>query len=383
MEGMELSPPRGLMYGGGSEPMVSLYHDTIMAQQKQQEDAAAQAKSSVASLLSTYNGSQSEAMRGHVIDTLKGYYAELPHALQKEIKPYLANGPTSPTEDKRREFIAHNPPPREPQLPEGKMSEAAAPLYEQRMAEHAFALSDWQKQMQAFVYGPSSAGEKQIFIPYGDGRAAVRGKDGQVMILSQQDLALKEMSDKSGVSVRDLILKQGQIPTGTKGFTVVNGQKITTENMENKFASDPKDRYYTRPVNVEAMPKSTDNTKHPDKLITLMLELKAEKPKDPGTQALRALALEHPDKAAEQLSTMFPDYSFNITKEKLDTWTSRHIPLLSSGDDNLNIIPIKGHLQQFGSKWYYYDGTVVRNAKGIPLGSAETVMAEIANRGGK
>ena len=344
------------------------------------------AKGAVASLISSYNTTKSGAMRDHIVRTMKGYYQGLPLELQKSVDPYIAHGPTSPMSEKRREFVKHNPVPEPPMLLEGDDSILA----QTSRVNYLFKRSDWDRELKGFLFGASSTGDKMNLISFGDGSAAMRNKDGQVMMLSQSDLKLNEMSEKYGIDVKDILLGGGIIPTGSKGVSVMGGRKITTEDTVNLFATDPKERFGTRITGIEPAPKSAWDFEHPEKLTGFLLDWKGEDTDNETVKRVRSVSKKSPRMAEQMLTEIFPQYSFRIiprkTRPALFGWIPNFVPFFSANHTQA-LIPIRGKPipleDQSGKRLvYYYDQALdlVSNEFGIPLGSYAQVSESVKAR---
>lgn len=344
------------------------------------------AKGAVASLISSYNTTQSGAMRDHIVRTMKGYYSGLPLELQKSVDPYIAHGPTSPMSEKRREFVKHNPFPEPPMLLEGDGSILA----QTSRVNYLFKRSDWDRELKGFLFGASSTGDKMNLISFGDGSAAMRNKDGQVMMLSQSDLKLNEMSEKYNIDIKDILLGGGVIPTGTKGVSTMGGRKITTEDTINLFATDPKERYGTRITGIEPAPKSAWDFEHPTALTSFLLDWKSRETDNESVKRIKSIAKKNPKLAQDMLTETFPQYSFKVVKRKTTPWLFnmllKVVPFVSA-DANLGLVPIRGRPipleDQSGKKLaYYYDQALdlVFNEFGIPLGSYAQVSEDVKAR---
>lgn len=334
MDGLEVSPPYRLFsHDLGAEER---------AMDKEETQEINLAKSTVASLISSYHTAQSSALREHVVNTMKEYQTILPVHLKAAIAPYVAHGPASPAEEKRREFLKFNPPPTEPQLPEG-LSTESLPIFERNQAEYLFKKSDHQRALNMFLFGNDTAGEKQVFIPMGTGRAALRTKEGQVMVLNATELGIKEMAQKRGLEEKDIWLRQGQMPTGEKGVAVINGMKITSETVENLFELDPKKRFYSRQVNVESGPISSEGRQFPAAITKLVLDWKLKGSKDPTYAAYKARALDDPDGVAVELSSAFRGFHFTIIPTPKTGFSAfiSNLPWVSSNAAT-TIIPVRG-----------------------------------------
>lgn len=346
------------------------------------------AKGTVASLINSFHTAGSQTLQDQIVYSMKDYYNALPTSLRKAVDPYIAHGPTSPAEEKRREFLKFNPPPSEPELTTGPSSEVL-PLYEQRTAEYLFNASDHKRKLDAFTYGSEAAGERLAFIPLKDGRAAIRNKEGQVVVLNQADLGLKELQEKHGFTPREVLLNPDGIPTGKKGFTIVNGRRINVEQTFKPFESDPSQQYGQRITGVDDIPKSAWDIKHPDELTSFLLDWKSStKAAKEKTDELKKLALKDPVEAAQALSLTFNQYSFRIVPMKPGATRSilSRLPYVSANSETA-LIPIRGKpfplLDMNKKKFqYYYDQSIdlVSNEFGQPVGSLEQATQEAGVR---
>lgn len=337
------------------------------------------AKWTVNSLISSYNSAKSMGLQDHIVETMKGYYANLPPQLRKAVDPYLAQGPTSETAEKQREFLKHNPPPKMPIIPGG----ADDIIANTARVNYLFKQSDWEKQRKGFLFGSANAPDKQNMLSFGDGSAALRNKDGRITFMSQADLKLDDMAEKYGVEKKDILLNGGIIPTGSKGVAIVNGRKITTEGTVNLFAEDPKEKYGMKVVGIEAAPKGSQFFEHPKELTKLLLDWKSTETDNETVKNIKDVAGNNPQLAQTMLTEIFPQYSFKIVERgKAPGFfnTLLNICPFLSGDSNLGLIPIRGRPTPFTDKSgkeliYYYDQSLdlVSNRMGVPMGNYEQV----------
>jgi len=358
-----------------------------IAKDKEENSEINLAKSSIASLISSYNTADSGAMREHIVKSMKSYYNYLPFALQKEVEPYIANGPTSPMENKRREFLKLNPPPQEPELSTGDSKEVL-PHFEQKLAEYQFQKADHRRALDSFLFGSDTAGEKKTFMPISETRVAIRSKEGQVMLLNNADLQAKEIATKYGVDLKDVYLRGEALPTGTKGFAILNGRKIDSEDTVNVSTG----KKGTRNTGVSTVPKSSEELDMPPALTKFLLSWKSNAKDDSATEILKEKSMDDPAGVANELSQTFLGWSFKITpkKDKLYKRILDWAPVIGlaiSVNNEALIIPIKGQPIELkdstgkGYKYYYDpDNNVVRNHLNQSLGSLEQVSAELASK---
>jgi hypothetical protein len=195
-----------------------------------------------------------------------------------------------------------------------------------------------------FLFGNDTAGEKQVFIPMGTGRAALRTKEGQVMILNETELGIKELAEKRGLDPKEIYLRQGQIPTGEKGVAVINGRKITSETIENLFETDPKKRFYSQSVDIQSGPASSEDKQLPAPMVKLLLDWKLKEPKDETYAEYKKRAMDDPAGVAEELSVAFPGFHFTIIPQNKEGWIKKILnvlPIVSSNETS-TIIPVRG-----------------------------------------
>ena len=380
MARFQLSP--GGLDGGDS--MVDLVNIMSGAQQKELDRASQEAKATVSSLIQSYNSAKSVALQGEIVNTMRDYHSQLSPHLQQQVAPYIKHGPTSEISEKTRQFLLHNKPPKPPVLNEAPGAEMSN-KYTQ--ANYMFSAADYKRKLNSFVYGATSAGEKQNYIGLEDGSAAIRGADGQVMIMSQQDLGLKELSEETGIPVREMLLNPNGVSTGQKGFMNIGGRKITSEVVFKPFEPNPNKRYGQRMINTEAMPKSAWDIDHPTSLRKMLLEWKNPSTDDDLIKDLRNRSAKQPVKVAEELSEIWSQYSFRVVDIKKEGWfkkVANILPLVSA--NNLSaVIPIRGQPTAFldvngKDVWYYYDSELdlVSNAFGKHEGTYQDIAQRVS-----
>ena len=397
MGGWDLSPNiLGSIGEGSGGSMTDLVNIQATAQQKELDRQSNEAKATVSSLINSYNSAKSVALQGEIVNTMKSYANVLPSHLRQQVEPYIRNGPTSEVSEKTRQFLLHNKAPKPPIYNEAPGAENANKYLQ---ANHMFEVSDFKRKLNGFVYGASTTGDKQNFMGLDDGSAAIRGADGQVMIMSQQDLGLKELSEKTGIPVKDMLMNPNGVPVeGAKGFVTMNGRKIETQRTYKPFEPDPGKRYGQRITNVSDMPKSDWEIDHPPTLQKAMLAWKDPSTKDGTVERWKNQALKGPKEAravAQEMSEVWSNYTFklqNVEKTGVSrTWAM--IPFVSVNEKTA-LIPIRGKPITLPDATgyeviFYYDPNIdlVSNGLGEPLGSyeqaAQTFATKTVPRGGK
>lgn len=382
MPRFQLSPGRL----GGGDSMVDLYNIVTQAEAKKRDQQINAAKSTVSSLINSYNSAKSQSLQNEIVRTMRDYHGALPQALQLEVEPYIRHGPTSPTAEKRREFLRFNPPPRPPVFNEAPGAEASN-RYAQ--AKHLFNMADYQRGLTSFVHGADVAGDKQNFIPLEEGQGAIRTADGQIMILSAQELGLRELEEKYGFTTREIMLNPNGIPTGNKGFVNMGGRRIMTEETIRPFEADPAKRYGQRIIGTATIPKSAWDIEHPASLRKLLLDWKNPGTDDEMVQDWKKRALKEPKEVATEMSNVWPQYTFRVVNVKKESWFQgvKNVLGFASSTENEALIPIRGRPvpipDQTGKEYvYYYDANIdlVSNNVGEPLGSYEDAIQMLSTK---
>lgn len=392
-ESYELAPPYSLTgKDAGLSTLMDLYKTDLKAFQDQEKEAYTRAKGTVASLIDSYHKADSQALQQDIVNMMKSYTAVLPTSLKAAVGPYVAHGPTSPMAEKARQFKTFmGDPPKFPILNEAP-GEAAELENIQKITQHYFANEDYARQREIFMMGSDAARPKanMFMFPNGNG-AAMRGKDGRITFLSKQDLNFKEIEDKYKITPKELILNGGQIPTGKKGFFFSNGRMVETEEYLD-FATN---KFNSRPTNTRELPKSAFYQQYPSSLVKLAMEWKNYDTDDSTVKDLRARAAKSDKERAtvqQELSSLYPGYSFTIVKKKDPLWRSMMdwIPLVTAfvsvGQDQA-LIPIKGSPTPFakgsgGNDILYYDPDLDRvyDATGKYIGTYEQAAATVKSR---
>jgi len=382
MARFQLSP--GDISGGDS--MLDLLRIAQASEAPRIKQQTNQAKTTITSLINSYNTATSPALQQEIVNTMKSYSSILPPALRVSIEPYIKHGPTSEIAEKTRQFMLLNEPPKPPILNEAPGAETSNSYLQ---AQHLFEQADYKRKLNSFVYGVSAAGEKTNFIPLQEGTAAVRDGTGQVMLMSQTDLALKELSEETGISVRDMLLNPNGVPTGKKGFMIQNGRKISTEQIYKPFEPDPEKRYGQRQTDVSAVPKSTWDIDHSTSIRKMLMSWKDPGTKDTMIKDWKKRALKKPNEVSEEMSRIWPQYTFRVVDVVKEGWFKKIanlLPFVSSNEESA-IIPIPGlplGIPDSTGKLYnfYYNSTndLVFNGYGEPLGSRESVVEMMSTK---
>jgi len=367
--------------------MSDLYQMQLQATQTERTREVNTAKATISSLISSYNTAKSQPLQQEIINTMKDYYKVLPATLRGAVDPYIAHGPTSPAAEKRREFLKLNPFPKRPipnEAPGAEMTNRYAQV------DYLFRAADHKRALDSFIYGSASAGDKQTFIPLEDGSAAIRTADGQVMLMSQADLGLKELEKKYGISAREMMLNPNGIPTGRKGFMTIGGRKVETEETIRPFEPDPRKRIGQRVTNVVSMPKSQWDIDHPASLRKLMIDWKNPSSEDEATNDWKDRALDKPADVAEEMGRIWPQYTFRLIdtkKEGFLKWVANILPFVSSQETSGALIPIRGKPIGIPDSTgyeitFYYDPNLdlVSNGFGEALGSYEQVVQSLSGK---
>jgi len=393
MAGWDLTPNILPSLGSGGS-MTDLVNIQATAQQKELDRQSNEAKATVSSLINSYNSAKSVALQGEIVNTMKSYAGALSPHLRQQVEPYIKHGPTSEIAEKTRQFLLHNKAPKPPIYNEAPGAENANKYLQ---ADHMFAVSDFKRKLNGFVYGASTQGDKQNFMGLDDGSAAIRGTDGQVMIMSQQDLGLKELSEETGISVKDMLMNPNGVPIeGSKSFMTIGGRRIETQGTYKPFEPDPGKRYGQRITNVTDMPKSDWEIDHPTSLRKLLLDWKDPSTKDEAVKDWRKRSVDSPKEAAvvaEELSVVWPQYSFKVVdlkKEGLIRSVAHYLPIISAFVDDKTssaVIPIRGKPIGIADSTgyeglFYYDPqlNLVSNGLGEPLGSYEQAIQSTATK---
>lgn len=357
-----LSPPN---FGNADAQLRQLYQyeqNQAIAFEKEQFNRA---KGTVASLINSYHKADSQALQQDIVDMMKSYTSTLPISLKAAVNPYIQHGPTSPMAEKARQFRNFMGDP--PKLP--VLNEAPGEIAEmeniQALSAHYFANEDYQRQREIFMLGSDAARPKASLFMFPNGKgAAIRGKDKRITYLSPQDLNLKDVEEKYGITPKEFILNNGQIPTGKKGFLFKEGRMINTEEVLD-FTTNT---HYSRPTSVKQMPKSAFYQQYPSNLVKLAMEWKNYNTDDEVVKDLRTRASKSPKErinVQQELSSLYPGYSFSIITKKDPLWRRimDWIPLVTamvSVGQEQALIPIKGVPTPFpkgsgGQDILYYD----------------------------
>jgi len=239
----QISPPS---YRGGG--MTDLYQSMVAQQGKAEQEQFNRAKGTVASLIDSYKSTKSPGMRKQIASTMRDYYEGLPRPLRKAVDPYIRHSPISATEEKRREFLKYNPPPPEPNIPLGSWKENEG-VWEGEMAKHQFAQADYARRMHIFMFDAASAPEKKNFMSLGNGKAAIRSKDGTVTVLDEQNLGIRETAKRLGLdedkALQAMYLNNGKYPSGKKTGAIINGTIFDYE-LDYNLMAQPGDPLYSR-----------------------------------------------------------------------------------------------------------------------------------------
>jgi len=322
----QMSPPS---YRGGG--MSDLYQSMLTQQGKAEQEQFNRAKGTVASLIDSYKSTKSPGMRKQIASTMRDYYGGLPGPLRKAVDPYIRHSPISATEEKRREFLKYNPPPPEPSIPLGSWKENEG-VWEGEVAKHRFAQSDYARQMHIFMFDAASAPEKKNFMSLGNGKAAIRSKDGTVTVLDEQNLGIRETAKRLGLdedkALQAMYLNNGKYPSGKKSAAIINGT-IFDYDLDYNLMAQPGEPTYSRrlagakqgPLPPEAQyPK--DLTEFVGKLALMdvsdpeidkvmrMLDQVADKPLAKGRLSQRIFSPE----VTQYFQSRWGDYSINIRR---------------------------------------------------------------------
>lgn len=371
----------------GGESMSDLYQMQLGAAESERTRQVNMAKSTIGSLISSYNTAKSQPLQQEIINTMKNYYNVLPPVLRAGVEPYIAHGPTSPAAEKKREFLKLNPYPRQPipnEAPGAEMTNKYAQV------DYLFKQADHRRALDSFIFGSASAEDKQTFIPLEDGGAAIRTAEGQVMLMSQADLGLKELEKKYGISAREMMLNPNGIPTGRKGFMNIGGRKIETEETIRPFEPDPQKRVGQRVIGTSAMPKSQWDIDHPASLRKLMIDWKNPGADDDATKDWKERAKGDPKNVAVEMGRIWPQYTFRLIdtkKESFLKWVVNILPFVSSQETSGALIPIRGKPVGIPDSTgyeitFYYDPNLdlVSNGFGEALGSYEQVVQSLSGK---
>lgn len=367
--------------------LMDLYKVDLKAFQDAEKEEYNRAKSTVSSLIDSYHKTNSQSLQESIINSMKRYQTVLPGHLKTAIQPYIAHGPTSPTAEKRRQYTQQFKRPEKPILNEAP-GDSAEWENMQALVKYGFANADYDRNLTSFMVGNERAPDKLSFIPLPNGGGAVRGKDDRITYLTQQDLGLKDLSEKTGIPIKDILLNPNGVPMpNVKSFMNVNGRQIAYQGTFKPWAEEGK-QYGQQMTGVTKMPGSSWDIEHPANLTKFLMEWKRKSPDDDFVKQMKDLANGNPKEANAELQSLFPSYSFKFIKRKENLWQKawNMTPFFSS-DEAMAIIPIPGKpivmLDKAGKKHIYYysaDKDVVFNNIGEPLNSYAGVEAELNSR---
>jgi len=262
---------------------------------------------------------------------MRDYYGGLPQPLRVAVDPYIKHSPISPQEEKRREFLKYNPPPREPNIPSGSWKENEG-VWEREWASHLFAQTDYQRQMHIFMFNEASAPEKKKFMPLGSRRAAIRSDDGTVTVLDEQNLGIRETAKRLGLdedkALQSVYLNNGRYPSDRKTGALINGTIFDYELDYNLMARPGEPTYSRRMVGSKQspLPPEADIPKDLSEFIGKLaildqkdpevakildtLDSVANIPLKPGQRSQRISSPE----AAQYFESRWPGYTINIER---------------------------------------------------------------------
>jgi len=353
----------------------------------EQQRIFSRSKSIVDSLIQSYKDAKSEALQDSIVKSMRDYYTLLSPQLRKAVDPYIRQGPTSPLEQKERDWKRFNKPPPEPILDEAPGSELTNM---NKQISYLFQVADYNRSHKAFLYGSKVVQDKVKMIGLPDGQVAIRNDKGLITVLSKQDLELKQLSEKYGIPVRDIILNQGVFDTGRETVVNANGKQYRYRETYAPFEEDPTKRRGSRLIDIQTTPKSSYDQRLPANLTSFLMEWKNPSTKKGTVKYIKNIAKKDTKLAEKSLSEIFPRYSFRVlkreeTKDLWDIgWVPSFVPILST-DYEYAIIPILGApiglSDSTGKKYtFYYDqpNDIISNKWGKVLGSLESVREQIS-----
>ena len=208
---------------------------------KRQQDQIDAAKWTIGKLMDSYNSPSSGlAMKGLVRDQMHSLYNSLPRPLRDTLEPYIRHSPISEEAQKLHRFLEFNPPPPEPSFQDeitesvgegGARKFTGRPVLKDpaKYASDYFRYSDWSNQRDSVVFGKTRSPETFLSLP--DGGAAIRNKEGRVVTYSSDQLQLKDISEKLGVTPAEIIANQGYLPG--QRYTKVVGDQLVEFQVDN------------------------------------------------------------------------------------------------------------------------------------------------------
>jgi len=347
------------------------------ARAKQEKEVYDRSKETVGRLIDSHNNASSgPAMKGLIKEQMRNLYDSFPDPIRQALSPYIAHSPISPEAEKAARFDEMNPePPRpgehyrvEPNFGKGPfvsgekpesfnvVQEMGAP---KQYAEEFFRYSDWQRLRSKVVFG--QALDKENFLSFPEGGAAIRTAEGRISIYNQNDLGLKDLAEKLGKTTADVISGQGYLYS--QEFKAIEGDKLVTYKVGTSVVPGLpptkllKTNVTQAPIgSPEAYPQGltdfligfagNDEKKHPDvKRYNELFEDydSAKSKKDKGAYAAVIKA---------QLAATFPGYSFRFepsAKTRKTSFLGISIPY-TGGVSKFIITPIRGVPRNFGTE---------------------------------
>ena len=263
--------PGGL---SGGESMSDLYQMQLVAQQQEKTRETNIAKSTVSSLISSYNTAKSQPLQQQIVNTMKDYYHALPAVLKGAVDPYIAHGPTSPMAEKRRQWSQAHPPPKQVfyEVEEGVSNE-----YE--WADYQFKASDYKRARDKFMTGEPIGQRAKLFSIPISGRVAVRNKEGMISVSDGANIAVDQMAERIGLDkslVRQAIhLNNGRLDSGRK-VTVTTEGVTRTYGLDHDLLAEPGEKAYFERLTDEKRAALPPETKHPASLGKFIGDLAIE-----------------------------------------------------------------------------------------------------------
>ena len=307
----------------GGETMSDLYQMQLQTQQQERTREVNIAKTTVSSLISSYNSAKSQPLQEQIVATMKNYYRALPSILRGAVDPYIAHGPTSPMAEKRRQFRQGHPPPKQVfyEVEEGVSNE-------HEWAEYQFQRSDYQRAEERFMYGQATVERAKIFSIPISGRIAVRNKEGMISVTDGTNLAIKQLAEEKGLdpdkALRAIHLNNGRYPSGQKATVTVGGVTSTYE-MDYELLAPPGERQTSQRLTNEEKITLPPETTHPDNLGKFVQDLAIQNTKTSGVELVLDMIKDAPVKKtkegrrlvdSEEISryfrTRWPDYTVGV-----------------------------------------------------------------------
>lgn len=334
----------------------------------QRKEATDNVKSVFTSLMNSYHQAKSPALQESIRGTMKTYVHAAPKWLKPALAPYINHSPISALEEKRRQFLKHNPTPREPDIVAGEDPQ----IYNQRWAAFKFQQADHKRALTGSLYGTAAQGPRMDFLSLGESGAVIRDQGGRTTLFSREDLTLKEISDRTGRPIPEIVASGGWSDPVTMGKVIKDGKLYTKALRRNQFTGESE----VFNQDIQSAP-STDIT-YPSGLHTLIDDVIGDNTKNEAAVRLRGWILEKEGKnrnvAANFLRANYPGFHFTIESFKSESdwpfpfsWIAQQV----EGDD-IAIYAVPGRpVPLEGGSILYQDQTGrTRNKHGYLMGNS-------------